>query len=273
MTAGRIDLSYDAGGSIPGDRFRDFPEAPEMIVVPAGAFLMGSPAGQGNSNEHPQHQVTIAHAFAVGIAPVTRGEFAAFIRATNHHVELGATVLDGMTWKPDPTKSWRDPGFTQADDHPVVCVSWHDAQAYLVWLGERSGGKAYRLLSEAEWEYCCRAGTTTAYSTGDNISLGQANFSRHITGTASAFRFPPNQLGLWGMHGNVWEWCEDNWHEDYVGDPPSDGSVWFGGNSALRVLRGGSWIGYPQYLRSAYRDGDPPIFRDKDVGFRVARML
>jgi len=258
---------------VPGHRFRDFAEFPEMIVVPTGTYLMGSPPGQGNSKEWPQHSVTIPHAFAIGIAPVTRREFAAFIRATNYHVEPGATVLVGMTWKSDLNKSWRDPGFIQEDDHPVVAVNWHDARAYVVWLSEKCGTDAYRLLSEAEWEYCCRAGTTTAYSTGDNITPRQANFSSQIKSTSSTFRFPPNPWGLRDMHGNVWEWCEDNWHKDYTGDAPSDGSAWLGGDPSLRVLRGGSWVGYPQYLRSAYRDGDPPAFRDKDVGFRVARLL
>lgn len=243
---------------ISGNRFRDFPEAPEMIMVPAGAFMMSAPAGQGNSGEHPAHRVTIARPFAVGIAPVTRGEFTSFVRAKNYHVESGATVLEGKTWKSDATKSWRDPGFEQADDHPVVCVNWHDAQAYVAWLRERSGSDAYRLLSEAKWEYCCRAGTTTAYSTGDNITLEQANFSSYARGTMSVFRFPANPWGLQDMHGNVSEWCEDNWHDDYSDDPPSDGSAWLGGDSSRRVLRGGSWIGYAEYLRSAYRDGDVP---------------
>jgi hypothetical protein len=152
----------------PGARFRDFDAAPEMIVVPAGSFQMGSRDGEGDDDERPQHKVAIRSDFAVGISPVTRGEFAAFISAANHKIELGAFVWNGREWKNDPSKSWRDPGFKQADDHPVVCVNWHDAQAYAAWLRERSGGKGYRLLSEAEWEYCCRAGTTSPYSTGDD---------------------------------------------------------------------------------------------------------
>lgn len=258
---------------LPGDRFRDFGEAPEMIVVPPGGFRMGSAPDQGNSNERPQHWVAIARKFAVGIAPVTRGEFAAFVRVTNYEVEPGATVLDGKKWKLDKTKSWLDPGFAQADDHPVVCVSWNDALVYVAWLRMLSGGKDYRLLSESEWEYCCRAGTATAYSTGDSITPEQAAFSGEERGTASVFRYPPNPWGLRDMHGNVWEWCQDDWHEDYTGDPPVDGSAWFGGESSMRVLRGGSWIGYARYLRSAYRDGDPPCSRDKDISFRVARTL
>jgi len=151
-------------------------------------------------------------------------------------------------------------------------VNWHDAQAYAAWLREQSGGKAYRLLSEAEWEYCCRAGTTSAYSTGDEITPAQANFGLNSKGTTPVSRFPPNAWGLRDMHGNVWEWCEDNWHPNYE-DAPEDGSAWKGGNASSRVLRGGSWSGIPRVLRSADRDGYPPDFRDDDVGFRVARTL
>ncbi len=244
-------------GYLPSDRFRDFDAAPQMIVVPAGEFMMGSPDGEGLAEEHPQHKVTIENPFAVGIAPVTRGEFAAFIEATNYKVESGAFVWSGQEWKDDPSKSWRDPGFSQGDDHPVVCVNWQDAQAYVKWLRERSGGKAYRLLSEAEWEYCCRAGTTTEYSTGKTITAGQANFGTR-NGTTPVSKFAPNRWGLRDMHGNVWEWCEDNWHDNYRGNAPSDGSVWQGGNRSLRVLRGGSWISGPRSLRSAGRIGAIP---------------
>jgi formylglycine-generating enzyme required for sulfatase activity len=256
-----------------GARFRDFAVAPQMIVVPAGEFMMGSPEGDGDDDEHPQHKVTIKNAFAVGVTPVTRGEFAAFVSATSYKIEAGAWVWKDRDWKNDPSKSWRDPGFRQEDDHPVVCVSWHDAQAYVAWLRERSGNKAYRLLSEAEWEYCCRAGTTSPYSTGDTITAEQANFGRNSNSTTPVSRFPPNPWGLRDVHGNVWEWCEDNWHKDYKGKPPLDGSVWRGGDRSLRVLRGGSWIDYPRNLRSAFRDGGHPDNRSNYVGFRVARTL
>ena len=134
----------------------------------------------------------------------------------------------------------------------MVNVSWHDAQAYVAWLGEQSGGWAYRLLSEAEWEYCCRAGTTSQYSAGDRITAKQANFGRKVRGTTSVFKFASNLWGFRDMHGNVWEWCEDNWHPSYDGAPP-DGSVRTEGDMSLRVLRGGSWYSIPQDLRSAYR--------------------
>jgi formylglycine-generating enzyme required for sulfatase activity len=268
----RVALSARPGGFSPGDRFRDFDAAPEMIVVPAGEFLMGSPDGEGDDDEHPQHKVAIKSHFAVGISPVTRGEFAAFIDATNHKIEEGAYVWKGGKWENDPSGSWRNPGFAQEDDHPVVCVSWHDAQAYATWLRKRSG-KTYRLLSEAEWEYCCRARTTSAYSTGEAVTPEQANFDENSNGTTSVTRFPPNPWGLRDMHGNVWEWCEDNWHSDYTGDPPADGAVWLGGDTSLRVLRGGSWFSDPRSLRSAVRIRIRPGSRFSDVGFRVARTL
>jgi formylglycine-generating enzyme required for sulfatase activity len=190
---------------------------------------------------------------------------------TSHKIESGVLEWTGRRWKNDPSKSWRDPGFNQKDHHPVVCVNWHDAQAYVAWLKERSGGKAYQLLSEAEWEYCCRAGTTSAYSTGDDITAGQANFDSN--GTTPVSRFPPNPWGLRDMHGNVLEWCEDNWHKDYNGNPPTDGSVWRGGDASSRVLRGGSWDDGPHGLRSAIRARIHPDNRNYWVGFRVARTL
>ena len=221
---------------------------------------MGSLEGEGDRDELPQHGVTIANRFAVGVCPVTRGEFAAFVEATDYKMEDGRRA------------SWHDPGFRQDDDHPVVYVSWHDAQAYVTWLRERSGGNAYRLLSEAEWEYCCRARTESAYSTGKSITRAQANFG-NAKGTTSVFKFPPNAWRLRDMHGNVWEWCEDNWHEDYKGNPPRDGSVWPGGDALLRVLRGGSGGNVPQLLRSADRNWFQPDVRGGNVGFRVARTL
>jgi formylglycine-generating enzyme required for sulfatase activity len=244
----------------PKSQRRNLFVAPEMIEVPPGEFLMGSPGDEGYQYERPRHEVTIKNPFAVSISPVTRGEFAAFVRATKHKIK-------------GKKPSWRDPGFPQDDDHPVVCVSWHDAQAYVAWLRERSGGEAYRLLSEVEWEYCCRAGTTSAYSTGESITAEQANFGENAKGTTSVFRFPPNPWGLRDMHGNVWEWCDDNWHEDYKGNPPTDGRVWAGGDASLRVLRGGSWGSNPQVLRSAYRYRFHPDGRDFNVGFRVASTL
>jgi formylglycine-generating enzyme required for sulfatase activity len=287
-----LDLSkvkYDENTRFPSslslslkiESFRDFGAAPHMIVVPAGEFMMGSPSDSA-AEERPQHKVTIKNSFAVSVAPVTRGEFAAFSDASGR--------IHDKSRRDPGYQSWRDPGFQQGDDHPVVYVSWGDAQAYVKWLTERSGGKAYRLLSEAEWEYCCRAGTTTEYSTGDTITPTQANFM-YSNGTTPVSKFPPNRWGLRDMHGNVWEWCEDTWRENYRDNPPTDGSAWRPPEDRPhrgypptdgwvrpppephRVLRGGSWNGHRHTLRSTSRRGDDPGNRIYDVGFRVAKTL
>lgn len=133
-------------------------------------------------------------------------------------------VWTGSDWKQDEIKSWRDPGFAQTNRHPVVGVSWRDAVAYSEWLG-RQTGKSYRLPSEAEWEYACRAGTTTRYAFGDAITPKEANYSESIGKTTKVGAYPPNAWGLYDMHGNVWEWVADIYHDIYQG-APTDGTVW-----------------------------------------------
>ena len=155
-----------------------------------------------------------------------------------------------------------------AGRRPVILVSWKDAQAYVAWLSEQTG-QPYRLLSEAEWEYACRAGTTTRYSWGDDPPTPeQANFDE----TTKVGSCPANSWGLYDMHGNVWEWVEDCWNEGYEG-APNDGSAWTGGDCNRRVLRGGSWVNAPGALRSASRERYFPVVQVSDVGFRVARTL
>jgi formylglycine-generating enzyme required for sulfatase activity len=160
---------------------------------------------------------------------------------------------------------------------PVINVTWHDATDYARWLS-RSTGKMYRLLTEAEWEYAARAGTTSRYSWGDDPGKGNANCAGcgSLWGyqqTAPVGQFKPNAFGLYDMHGNVWQWCEDVWHETYHG-APTDGSAWLeGGDGSQRVVRGGSWINYPLSLRAANRIGLTPAFRSSDIGFRLARTL
>lgn len=151
----------------------------------------------------------------------------------------------------------------------MINVSWSDAKEYVSWLARKTS-KTYRLLSEAEWEYAARAGTTTKYAFGDTISQQQAQFL--AMQTVEVGTFAPNPWGLFDMHGNAWEWVEDNWHPNFQG-APNDGSVWQGGDTSLRVLRGGSWDCYPVNLRSANRGGSQPVDRDLYIGFRVARML
>ena len=243
-------------GTIFRDRAEGVPESgvPEMVVIPAGSFLMGSPdseAGRGN-NEGPQRRVTISQPFAVGRFEVTFDEWAACVAG------------GGCTSNPNPS----DQGWGRGR-RPVINVSWNDAQEYVQWLS-RASRQRYRLLSEAEWEYAARAGTATAYSTGDAITDRQARFS--ASSTIAAGSFPANQFGLFDMHGNVWEWNQDCYADTYSG-LATNGSANTTQGCTNRVNRGGSWDNNPQNLRSANRDWITPTNRFDDIGFRVARTL
>lgn len=266
--------------------FKDHAHGPEMVVVPAGSFTMGSPGSepQRSSQEGPQTKVTIAQAFAVGRHAVTRGQFAAFVNNTGYKTEGGAYGWTGTEWKLDAKYSSRNPGFAQDDNHPVVCVNWDDAKAYVKWLSEQTG-KPYRLLADAEREYAARAGTTTPFWWGSTITPKQANYDGNSTyagggskgeyrkTTVSVSSFEANPWGLFNVHGNVWEWCEDIWHDSLNGIP-TDGSPWMqGGEAGRRVVRGGSWDAPPVLLRSAYRYGNSADVRSSNLGFRVGRTL
>ena len=274
--------------------FKDIEDGPEMVVAPAGKFMMGSPKDEPQreswiaGTESPQHEVTVRKPFAIGRCAVTRGQFAAFVAATSHKMEGGAYVWTGKEWKKNSFKSWRDPGFGQDDSHPVSCASWDDAQAYIAWLSTASGA-SYRLPSEAEWEYACRAGTVTPFWWGSSITPDQANYDgsadpykgggakgEYRKRTVPAKNFEANPWGLYQVHGNVWERCEDLWHDSYADKPANlktTGGVWSTGDSGLRVLRGGSWSSNPQILRSANRNWCTSDDRYYYVGFRVARTL
>ena len=253
--------------------FRDCEACPEMVVVPAGSFMMGSPGSEeGRSdNEGPVHRVEIPHRFAVGKYEVTRGQFAEFAGQTGYKTAKGCTIWTGSEWKDSTAHSWRNPGFRQGDDHPVACVSWNDAQEYVRWLS-RETGEEYRLLSESEWEYAARAGTTTAYHFGSDISSSQAKYGRKQGGTVPVGGYPPNEFGLHDVHGNVLEWVEDCRNDDYHG-APSNGSAWISGHCDWRMGRGGSWRFHSKLLRSAQRFVGNPGNRSVNVGFRVARTL
>jgi formylglycine-generating enzyme required for sulfatase activity len=255
--------------------FTDHPQGQEMVVVPAGTFMMGSLKKEPDrhSSEGPQHKVTIAQPFAVGRPGITRGQFAAFVHNTNYRAV--STIDD---------RSWRNRGFAQDDNHPVVCVNWDEANAYATWLSNQTG-KEYRLLREAEWEYVARAGTTTPFWWGSGITPSRANYDgNHVYkrgGSKGEYRkatvpvatFSANPWGLFNVHGNVWEWCEDAWHYTYSG-APSDGSAWLqGGDTTRRVVRGGSWSSIPHFLRSAYRHSFTTDDRGNGQGFRLARTL
>jgi formylglycine-generating enzyme required for sulfatase activity len=267
-----------------GDTFRDCPECPEVVVVPAGSFTMGSPPGEAGryAFEGPQRRVTIARPFAVGKYVVRRGEFAAFLGETGRSVDGNCWTFEAGQWQKRAGRSFHSPGFEQDDRHPAVCVSWEDATAYAAWLSRKTG-KAYRLLTEAEWEYAARAGTTTPFWWGLSISTSQANYNGNLTyagGPKGEYRgetvpvdsFAPNPWGLYDVHGNVWQWVQDCWANTYAG-APSDGSARMTGDCSHRVLRGGPWIYGPAFLRSAYRDRDPIVVRGHNLGFRIARTL
>ena len=292
--AGRAGAGATVGGAaaVPGASFRDCDGCPEMVVIPAGEFRMGSPASEEGrrGTEGPLRRVAVGP-FALGRHEVMRSEYAAFVMATGRGSGDGCFGWDGREWSRNAEMSWREPGFAQGGDHPAVCVSWRDAQAYAAWLSGETG-KSYRLPSESEWEYAARAGTTTAryWGTGSDDQCGYANgadaqmASRFnlpgVVGcndgairTASAGSYGANDFGLFDILGNVWEWVADCWHADY-GGAPSDGSAWtVGGNCGRRVSRGGSWVDAPRVLRSAGRYRNSADIRVDNFGLRVARTL
>ena len=244
----------------PGDSFKECAEnCPEMVVVPAGQFIMGSSANEKGRfrNEGPQHTVTIPRPFAISKFEVTFDEWDACVAEGDC-----APVADDNGWG--------------RGRRPVINVTWHDARRYAAWLSKMTG-KPYRLLSEAEWEYAARAGSNKRYSWGDEIGEGNANC--RVCGsewdakqTAPVGSFAANQFGLYDMLGNVWEWVEDCFHGNFEG-APADGSAWFVNDCPRRVIRGGSWHYAPEGLRSASRLRGTPTFRFNDLGFRVARTI
>jgi formylglycine-generating enzyme required for sulfatase activity len=259
--------------------FKDCPDCPEMVMIPAGSFTMGAPPDEEVATEREdQVRVSIANPFSVGRYAVTRGEFAAFVAATDHKTDGGCYRLSETKKKID--RDWKSPGFVQHDNHPVVCVSWNDAKAYAAWISSRTG-KAYRLLSEAEREYAARAGSATPFWWGSTISTDQANYNGNMIypgGTKGEWRemtvavdsFSANPWGLYNVHGNVWEWTEDCWNPKNAGNP-GDGRARSSGDCSLRVLRGASFNNAPHTLRSARREREIAGNRVHTFGFRVAR--
>jgi formylglycine-generating enzyme required for sulfatase activity len=241
-----------------GFDFKECASCPTMIVITAGKFLMGSPESESdrNASEGPQHEVTIAKPFAVSKFEVTFAEWDACVAAAAC---------------PRVADSWG------RDEMPVINVSWGDAKQYVAWLSQLTG-KEYRLLTEAEWEYAARAGANTRYSWGDDARMGYANCDGcgsqwDLRQTAPVGSLKPNALGLYDMHGNVWEWVEDSWHENYHG-APTDGSAWLlGGDPSFRVARGGSWRNESELVRAAVRVRRNVNVRFDTLGFRVARTL
>ncbi|KOR31647.1 hypothetical protein TI05_12325, partial [Achromatium sp. WMS3] len=228
-------------------------KGPAMLVIPAGIYKMGS---DKYKNEKPIHQVTISKPFAMGKYPVTFEEYDAFCVATGRD-------------KPND----RDWG---RGKRPVIYISWNDAVAYCKWLSEQTG-KDYRLPTEAEWEYCCRAGTTTRYWWSDAVGKNNANCSDcgsqwYNRRTVPVGSFKPNPWGLYDVHGNVWEWCNDWYADDYYQQSPDHDPIG-PKDGAARVLRGGSWLLSADYVRAANRSRHVPGFRVSSVGLRLTLGL
>jgi formylglycine-generating enzyme required for sulfatase activity/predicted Ser/Thr protein kinase len=237
----------------------------ELVAIPGGTFVMGSAENELESGDRgsPQHQVNI-QPFLLGKYPITQAQWQAVSSLPKIKFDLHSS-----------------PSHFKGANRPVEQVSWHEAQEFCARLSQKTG-KLYRLPSESEWEYACRAGTTTPFYFGNTISTDLANYNGeyvYANGQKGIYRkettnvgtFPANAFGLYDMHGLVWEWCEDGWYDNYIG-APTDGSAWLTGsdNHPRRVLRGGSWSYRPVYCRSAYRINYPAVSRDNNRGFRVA---
>ena len=229
---------------------------PEMVLLPPGRFKMGCVSGKNcSSDEKPVHEVKV-DSFAMSKYEVTFEEYDAFTDAT------GRECANDRGWG--------------RGQRPVINVSWYDAVAYAEWLSEQTRDR-YRLPTEAEWEYAARAGTTTKYSWGDSIGRNRANCDgcASLWGgkkTALVGSFKANGWGLYDMHGNVREWVQDCWNDNYEG-APTDGTGWLSGDCDRRVLRGGSWDDGPWFLRSAFRSWNATANRYYYNGFRIARSF
>ena len=286
-------MALRKAGPKPGQRFRDCPECPELVVVPSGLFMMGSPSHEEgrDEDEGPVHRVRIGESFAVGVYEVTVSEFGRFVDETGHSAGGSCyirpeTTSEGDEWQSSDGRDWRNPGFGQGGAHPVVCVSWDDVRAYVSWLSRRTGER-YRLLSESEWEYVARARTGTARYWGEGES-GQCGYANGADASTSfdwaigcddghSHAAPVGSYGAnaWGLHdvlGNVREWTGDCWNGSY-GGAPGDGSAWESGDCSFRVVRSTSWVYAPSVIRSATRSAFKTGVRVIDIGFRVARTL
>lgn len=265
---------------------------PEMVVIPAGRFMMGSSDtdAEGAANERPQHEVVIAQAFAMGRYEVTRAQFARFVRATQRDMHRCAGENQPWSGKWDHEHDYVNPGFNQTDHDPVVCVSWDDADEYAQWLSMLTGHR-YRLPSETEWEYAARAGSRTARYWGEVINEqcrygnGQADVALELSAqtagiaqcndgfrfTAPVGSFRANAFGLYDMLGNAMEWVADCGHASHAG-ALSDGKVRPGGDCANHIIRGGSWRAEPRQMRATYRYPQSNV-RVYVFGLRLVREL
>lgn len=306
LVADPLALSVDQERALKaGGSFKECKACPEMVVVPAGQFLMGAEPSERIPFATPRHEARLASRFAVSSTEISVEQYAAFIDATGHATRPGCIVLEDLLKgyvELRKALSWRDPGFPQTLAHPVTCVAWQDARDYVEWLAHVTG-KPYRLLSETEWEYAARGGTTTPYHFGTDTSdiclygngadktlqysaerppefpLDIHDFacSDQNVRTAPVGSFLANPFGLHDMHGNVSEWLGDcsvmmALGQDYQG-APVDGSAWIIGDCSTHALRGGSWASSTKELRADYRDESGADIPLDYVGIRIARDL
>lgn len=288
----------------PKDNFKECDTCPEMVVVPAGSFTMGSADNERDnrksevSDEIPQHQVMIATPFAVGKYEVTVDQFTSFVKESGYDPGSKCWTFEEQgKYEERSNRSFRNPGYEQNGSHPAACLNWYDAKAYVDWLSRKTG-KHYRLLTEAEWEYAARGRTTPGsaprFHYGDNDmemcrygnvadqtakkTLGSAvnwaflSCDDGYVYTAPVGSFAANAFGLYDIHGNVWEWTADCYNDSYRG-APTNASAWSTGNCNSRILRGGAWDNKAWYLRAAVRYKDDAMTRDFNYGLRVARTL
>ncbi|MEM7733835.1 MAG: SUMF1/EgtB/PvdO family nonheme iron enzyme [Pseudomonadota bacterium] len=288
----RVDPS-DAPGSFDHlDMFTDCEGCPLMVALAGGSLLMGAPedgirAGDFTADQRPQRVVQIAP-FAVGRHEVTRTQFVAFLNASDHTLASGCLTWEDGTSQERDDRSYKNPSYEQAGDHPVVCISWNDAQAYVGWLSQETG-QPYRLLSEAEWEYAARAGTDTRFFFGPDVeaicryeNIGDAealtrwpNWETTMCRDGALFTAPvgsydPNPFGLHDLYGNAREWVGDCWHNTYD-NAPDTAEPWIDVGCERRVIRGGSWDSKPSLVASSWRYSLAPNTRHMLYGFRVAR--
>ena len=229
---------------------------------------MGSPQEEsGHRADEMIRLVTIGRPFAVGVYETKLAEFRKF--ADQNIASEKCWVYVGDEWKERSEYGWNDPGYEQTEEHPVVCVNWNDSRRYVDWLSEETD-KEYRLLSEAEWEYVARAGTTTPFHYGESFSSNQANFDGEYAIPVGSYE--SNDFGLHDVHGNVWEWVQDCRNEEHV-DAPNNGTALEQADCENRLLRGGGWNVGPEFVRSAIRGWNADEFRGSSNGFRVARAL
>jgi formylglycine-generating enzyme required for sulfatase activity len=272
--------------------FKDCDLCPEMVELPTGTFMMGSPDDEPGRErvEGSPRRIVVGRRFALGRMEVTVEQFAAFVAETGVNVAGACRKFDADAARFAPAEgSFRQPGFDVTGSHPVVCVSWHEAQAYAAWLGRRTG-KPYRLPSEAEWEYAARAGTTTSYNFGDDEGRlceharfadlgsqfpwrGGCRSEQTSYGPVHVGAFKPNGWGFFDMHGNAWEWTADCWTAD-PSEIPSDASAFTrAGACETGVVRGGGWAAAYRRVRSAQRMPVPTTLRYYHMGLRVALTL